>query len=57
MFALISPFCSSSLFFLQVKGSENYEILCKIRNSLELVDTMPKQVVETYKRQQNERWV
>jgi len=55
MFAL--TFLFFLLFFLQVKGSENYEILCKIRNSLELVDTMPKQVVETYKRQQNERWV
>ena len=40
-----------------MKGRENYETLCKIRNSLELMDTIPKHVVESYKRQQSERSV
>ena len=40
--------------FLQVRGRENYEILCKIRDSMELAAMIPQQQVELYKRQQTE---
>ena len=38
----------------QVRGRENYEMLCKIRDSLELASLIPKQQVDIYKRQQTE---
>ena len=41
-------------FVLQVRGRENYEILCRIRDSLELASMIPKQQVDIYKRQQTE---
>ncbi|XP_070207161.1 cellular tumor antigen p53-like isoform X2 [Littorina saxatilis] len=45
----------SEVFTLTVKGRENYKTLCHIRDSLELMDAIPKQVVDGYKRQQGER--
>ena len=38
----------------QVRGRENYEILCKIRDSLELASMVPQSQVEVYKQQQGE---
>ncbi len=45
---------------LTVKGRENYEILCKIRDSLELASMIPQNQVDIYKKQQSEmlkQWV
>ncbi|XP_071110266.1 cellular tumor antigen p53-like isoform X2 [Haliotis cracherodii] len=39
---------------LTVRGRENYEILCKIRDSLELSSMVPQQQVELYRKQQGE---
>lgn len=39
---------------LQVKGKENYEILRKMRDALELSALVPSQTVEAYKLQQIE---
>ncbi|KAL5015354.1 hypothetical protein ScPMuIL_009624 [Solemya velum] len=41
-------------FSLTVRGRENYEILCKIRDSLELASMIPQPQLDTYKRKQNE---
>ncbi|KAK7497948.1 hypothetical protein BaRGS_00010819 [Batillaria attramentaria] len=37
-----------------VRGRENYEILCKLRDSLELASLVPSQTVESYKQRQVE---
>lgn len=39
---------------LQVRGRENYEILCKLRDSLELSSMVPQNQVESYKQKQVE---
>ncbi|XP_041377470.1 tumor protein 63-like isoform X2 [Gigantopelta aegis] len=41
-------------FTVTVRGRENYEILCKIRDSLELASMVPQSQVELYKQQQGE---
>ncbi|KAI8795344.1 cellular tumor antigen p53 isoform X2 [Biomphalaria glabrata] len=41
----------SEVFNLTVRGRENYEILCKMRDSLELSSLVPAQTVEAYNRQ------
>lgn len=38
----------------QVRGREHYEILCKVRDSLELSSMIPQNQVDLYKRQQSE---
>ncbi|KAL8571078.1 hypothetical protein ACOMHN_010539 [Nucella lapillus] len=40
------------VFNLPVRGRENYITLCKIRDSLELVDSLPKSEIEKYKMRQ-----
>ncbi|XP_050414325.1 tumor protein 63 isoform X2 [Patella vulgata] len=42
------------VFTLTVRGRENYEILCKLRDSLELSAMVPATQVETYKQHQVE---
>ncbi|XP_033764391.1 tumor protein 63-like isoform X2 [Pecten maximus] len=41
-------------FTLTVRGRENYEILCKLRDSLELSSMVPQNQVESYKQKQVE---
>lgn len=36
----------------QVRGRENFEILMKVKESLELMELVPQQVVESYRQQQ-----
>ncbi|KAM9630834.1 tumor protein p73 isoform 2-T2 [Morphnus guianensis] len=40
--------------FLQVRGRENFEILMKIKESLELVELVPQQLVDSYRQQQQQ---
>lgn len=42
------------LYTLTVRGRENYEILCRLRDSLELASMIPQNQVDVYKRQQTE---
>ena len=44
----------NEVFTLTVKGRENYEILLKLRDSLELAASHPQAHIESYKRQQTE---
>lgn len=39
---------------LQVRGRENFEILMKIKESLELVELVPQQLVDSYRQQQQQ---
>lgn len=36
----------------QVRGRENFEILMKVKESLELMELVPQQVVDSYRQQQ-----
>lgn len=45
---------SWSCSFLQVRGRENFEILMKIKESLELVELVPQQLVDSYRQQQQQ---
>ena len=40
--------------YFQVRGRENYEILCKLRDSLELASMVPQNQVDVYKQKQVE---
>ncbi|CAD5123172.1 DgyrCDS11540 [Dimorphilus gyrociliatus] len=42
------------VFTLTIKGRENFEMLCRLRDSLELSSMIPQQQVDSYKRQQND---
>lgn len=39
---------------LQVRGRENFEFLMKIKESLELVELVPQQLVDSYRQQQQQ---
>jgi hypothetical protein len=39
---------------MQVRGRDNYEVLCKVRDSLEISSMIPQSQIEVYKRQQTE---
>lgn len=39
-------------FFSQIKGREIYEILVKIKESLELMQFLPQHTIESYRQQQ-----
>ena len=48
------------VFMLEVRGRENFEILSKIRDSLELAQMIPQPQVDAYKKQRNDaqkQWV
>lgn len=38
--------------FFQIKGREIYEILLKIKESLELMQSLPQHTIESYRQQQ-----
>lgn len=38
----------------QVRGRENFEILMKIKESLELMELVPQQLVDSYRQQQQQ---
>ncbi|XP_063292563.1 tumor protein p73 isoform X4 [Pelobates fuscus] len=42
------------IFYLPVRGRENFEILMKIKESLELVELVPQQLVDSYRQQQQQ---
>lgn len=46
------PWAKGSPLCAQVRGRENFEILMKVKESLELMDLVPQQVVESYRQQQ-----
>lgn len=37
--------------YVQVRGRENFELLMKIKDSLELVELVPQQLVDSYRQQ------
>lgn len=41
----------SFLFFLQVRGRDNFELLMKIKDSLELVEMVPQPLLDSYRQQ------
>ncbi|XP_069730707.1 tumor protein p73 isoform X1 [Phaenicophaeus curvirostris] len=41
-------------YYVPVRGRENFEILMKIKESLELVELVPQQLVESYRQQQQQ---
>nr|KAF6508744.1 tumor protein p73 [Rousettus aegyptiacus] len=40
------------MYYMHVRGRENFEILMKVKESLELMELVPQQVVESYRQQQ-----
>ncbi|XP_051493254.1 tumor protein p73 isoform X1 [Apus apus] len=42
------------LYYVPVRGRENFEILMKIKESLELVELVPQQLVDSYRQQQQQ---
>ncbi|XP_054031708.1 tumor protein p73 isoform X3 [Dryobates pubescens] len=43
------------LYYVPVRGRENFEILMKIKESLELVELVPQQLVDSYRQQQQQQ--
>lgn len=48
-------FPSFSLPVVQVRGRETYEMLLKIKESLELMQYLPQHTIETYRQQQQQQ--
>ncbi|KAI1892553.1 hypothetical protein AGOR_G00134770 [Albula goreensis] len=42
------------LYYIPVRGRENFDILMKIKDSLELVELVPQQLVDSYRQQQQQ---
>nr|XP_019612665.1 PREDICTED: tumor protein p73 [Rhinolophus sinicus] len=42
------------MYYMHVRGRENYEILMKVKESLELMELVPQQVLESYRQQQQQ---
>ncbi|MBN3317952.1 P73 protein, partial [Atractosteus spatula] len=42
------------IYYIPVRGRENFEILMKIKDSLELVELVPQQLVDSYRQQQQQ---
>ncbi|XP_023370988.1 tumor protein p73 isoform X3 [Otolemur garnettii] len=42
------------IYYLPVRGRENFEILMKVKESLELVDLVPQPLVDSYRQQQQQ---
>ncbi|XP_030041694.1 tumor protein p73 isoform X2 [Microcaecilia unicolor] len=42
------------IYYLPVRGRENFEILMKVKESLELVELVPQQLVDSYRQQQQQ---
>nr|4A9Z_A Chain A, TUMOR PROTEIN 63 [Homo sapiens]4A9Z_B Chain B, TUMOR PROTEIN 63 [Homo sapiens]4A9Z_C Chain C, TUMOR PROTEIN 63 [Homo sapiens]4A9Z_D Chain D, TUMOR PROTEIN 63 [Homo sapiens]7Z73_A Chain A, Isoform 2 of Tumor protein 63 [Homo sapiens]7Z73_B Chain B, Isoform 2 of Tumor protein 63 [Homo sapiens]7Z73_C Chain C, Isoform 2 of Tumor protein 63 [Homo sapiens]7Z73_D Chain D, Isoform 2 of Tumor protein 63 [Homo sapiens]8P9E_A Chain A, Isoform 2 of Tumor protein 63 [Homo sapiens] len=43
------------LLYLPVRGRETYEMLLKIKESLELMQYLPQHTIETYRQQQQQQ--
>ncbi|XP_014739400.1 PREDICTED: tumor protein p73 isoform X4 [Sturnus vulgaris] len=43
------------MYYVPVRGRENFEILMKIKESLELVELVPQQLVDSYRQQQQQQ--
>ncbi|XP_076845138.1 tumor protein p73 [Brachyhypopomus gauderio] len=43
------------MFYIPVRGRENFELLMKIKDSLELVELVPQQLVDSYRQQQQQQ--
>ncbi|KAF6345922.1 tumor protein p73 [Rhinolophus ferrumequinum] len=43
------------MYYMHVRGRENYEILMKVKESLELMELVPQQVLESYRQQQQQQ--
>ncbi|XP_040843741.1 tumor protein p73 isoform X3 [Ochotona curzoniae] len=44
--------CDEDLYCMHVRGRENFEILMKVKESLELMELVPQPLVESYRQQQ-----
>ncbi|XP_054439914.1 tumor protein p73 isoform X2 [Pteronotus mesoamericanus] len=42
------------MYYMHVRGRENFEILMKVKESLELMELVPQQVVDSYRQQQQQ---
>ncbi|XP_058245137.1 tumor protein p73 isoform X4 [Hemibagrus wyckioides] len=42
------------MYYIPVRGRENFDILMKIKDSLELVELVPQQIVDSYRQQQQQ---
>ncbi|KAG8505452.1 Tumor protein p73, partial [Galemys pyrenaicus] len=42
------------VFYMHVRGRENFEILMKVKESLELMELVPQQLVDSYRQQQQQ---
>ncbi|XP_029803063.1 tumor protein p73 isoform X3 [Suricata suricatta] len=42
------------VYYMHVRGRENFEILMKVKESLELMELVPQQLVDTYRQQQQQ---
>ncbi|MBN3306744.1 P73 protein, partial [Amia calva] len=42
------------IYYIPVRGRENFEILMKIKDSLELVELVPQQLIDSYRQQQQQ---
>ncbi|XP_068841680.1 tumor protein p73 isoform X3 [Capricornis sumatraensis] len=43
------------LYYMHVRGRENFEILMKVKESLELMELVPQQLVDSYRQQQQQQ--
>ncbi|KAM5266862.1 tumor protein p73 isoform 2-T2 [Hipposideros larvatus] len=43
------------MYYMHVRGRENFEILMKVKEGLELMEQVPQQVVESYRQQQQQQ--
>ncbi|XP_053777402.1 tumor protein p73 isoform X1 [Desmodus rotundus] len=43
------------MYYMHVRGRENFEILMKVKESLELMELVPQQVVDSYRQQQQQQ--
>uniref|UniRef100_A0A452R960 Cellular tumor antigen p53 n=1 Tax=Ursus americanus TaxID=9643 RepID=A0A452R960_URSAM len=43
------------VYYMHVRGRENFEILMKVKESLELMELVPQQLVDTYRQQQQQQ--
>ncbi|XP_038522420.1 tumor protein p73 isoform X6 [Canis lupus familiaris] len=43
------------VYYMHVRGRENFEVLMKVKESLELMELVPQQLVDTYRQQQQQQ--
>ena len=54
-YACVFVFASVCVCVVQVRGRENFDLLMKIKDSLELVELVPQQLVDSYRQQQQQQ--